>query len=131
MMINSAWADWAYRFVVNEGKTYMVSDQHVQPEHTGSKIGRVTFYSDQEGTYAGNVSNYFPKGTEYFLIKDVDIHKAIAVKASDGSFIQANYKGEYKGNPESWSNILPYVFGGMLLIIVIFILINNWRSSRN
>jgi len=62
-------ADWAYRFVVYEGKSYNISDNQVEPTEIGSIIGEVTKYSDREGTYSGDFSNHFQKGTKYYNIK--------------------------------------------------------------
>ena len=58
--IRSVHADWADNFVVNDGKSYIISDNRVEIEQIGSIIGEVTSYSDKEDTYSGNFSNYFP-----------------------------------------------------------------------
>lgn len=124
--IRSVHADWAYKFVVNEGQSYIISDNRVAPEQVDSKIGEVTKYSDHEATYSGNFSNYFPKGTNYYNIKGVTLSEAIAIKLSDGTFIRANYQGEYAGGALfEWTNILWSIAGLFLLVIVIFIVINK------
>jgi len=125
--IGSIHADWAYNFVVNDGKSYIISDNRVETELIGSKIGKVTSFSDKEGTYSGNFSNHYPKGTEYYNIKGVDINEAIAIKINDGSFIKANYEGEYAGASFDWRRVLWYIAGSFLLIIVIVIVKNNWK----
>ena len=123
--IRSVHADWAYNFVVNDGKSYIISDNRVEIEQIGSIIGEVTSYSDKEDTYSGNFSNYFPKGTKYYNIKGVDINEAIAIKKNDGSFIKANYNGKYAGATFDWTKILWYIAGLFLLVIVILFVKNN------
>jgi len=114
-------ADWAYPFVVNDGKTYIITDTRVEPSQIDSKIGQVTSYSDREGTYSGNFSNYFSKGTEYYSIKGIDINEAIAVRTSEEIFIQSNYQGEYGGSKMDWRRNLPYLVGLILFVIIVFI----------
>jgi hypothetical protein len=127
--LGSAHADWAHRFVVNDGKSYIILDTRVEPAQIGDKIGKVTSYSDEEGTYSGNFSNFYPKGTEYYAIKDIDINEAIAIKADDGSFIKAAYGGEYEGKAFSLKKVLFYVGGIFLMIIAIMLVKNNWRRN--
>lgn len=92
-------------FVVNDGKVYVISDELVDPNLIGSKIGEVTKYSDMEGTYSGNFSNRYPKGTDYYEIEGVDVNDAIAVKERLGLFIKANYNGEYAGGKDDAQNL--------------------------
>lgn len=125
----AAHADWASRFVVNDGKSYTVSDNTVDIEHIGSRIGKVTSYSDEEGTYSGNFSNVYPKGTEYYAIKGVAGNVAIAVKVADDSFIKANYDGEYAGSIFDWKKASFYVIG-LFLIVIMVLLVRNNRKKR-
>lgn len=85
-------------FVVNDGNVYVISQEHINPNHIGSKIGEVTKYSDMEGTYSGNFSNRYPKGTQYYEIKGADVKEAIAVQESPELFLKANFNGEYAGS---------------------------------
>ncbi len=127
IVIRSVHADWAYEFVVNEGKSYIISDNRVEPEQVDSIIGKVTKYSDFEDTYSGNFSNHFPKGTKYYNIKGISTNEAIAIKLSNGSFIQANYNGEYPGGDSfKWTTILWSIAGLFLLFVVTF----NWIKNR-
>ncbi|KUP23795.1 hypothetical protein AWJ19_09780 [Paenibacillus sp. DMB5] len=121
-------ADWANRFVVNEGKSYVISDKRVEAQEVDSMIGQVTKYSDEEGTYSGNFSNQYPKGTKYYSIKGVNINEAIAVKLDNGTFIRADYNGEYAGGasfdwPIIWSSA-----GLLLLVIMIFIVVKKKKK---
>jgi len=56
-------AKWAYAFVVYDHNIYVISKEHVEPQKIGSIIGKVTKHSGEEGTYSGNFSNHYPKGT--------------------------------------------------------------------
>ncbi|WP_260509838.1 hypothetical protein [Paenibacillus typhae] len=127
LAVRAVHADWAYSFVVNEGKSYVISDKRVEAEEVDSMIGKVTKYSDEEGTYSGNFSNYYPKGTQYYSIKGVNINEAIAVKAGNGTFIRADYNGEYAGGASfSWS-ILWSAAGLLLLAALLFIVARKRR----
>ncbi|UKS23857.1 hypothetical protein LOZ80_19630 [Paenibacillus sp. HWE-109] len=110
-------ADWANMFVVNDGKIYVISEEHIDPKQIGLKIGKVTKYSDREGTYSGNFSNYYPKGTGYYEIMGLGINEAIAIKDDKGLYIKATYGGEYAGNRYNAIDFLPYVFAVLLVFI--------------
>lgn len=84
---------WAYSFVQWEGKTYIVTDNKVEKNKIGKEIGKVTTYSDREGTYFGNFSNTYKAGTKYYEIIGIDRNQAIAVEKEEGLFIQAESNG--------------------------------------
>ncbi|WP_223285057.1 hypothetical protein [Paenibacillus sp. PL91] len=130
MAVNPVQASWAYSFVVNDGKIYVLSEVHVEPEQIGDKVGKVTSYSDEEGTYSGNFSNSYPKGTEYFAVHGIDINEAIAIKISDESYLRANYEGEYEGNRFSWKKGLLYLGGLFLLVMAVLFVKNNWKPIQ-
>lgn len=116
-------------FVVNDGNIYVISQEQVDPSQIGSsKIGEVTKYSDIEGTYSGNFSNRYPKGTEYYEINGVEIKEAIAVQEGSELFIKANYNGEYAGSKYSWQGFLLYFIGLILLLGVVYLI--KKRSNR-
>lgn len=110
-------ADWANMFVVNDGKIFVISEEHLDPKQIGLKIGKVTKYSDREGTYSGNFSNRYPKGTGYYEIIGVGINEAIAIKVDKGLYFKATYGGEYAGNRYNWKDFLPY-FCAVLLVFI-------------
>ncbi|NOU70284.1 hypothetical protein GC098_02325 [Paenibacillus sp. LMG 31458] len=122
MLVGTVYADWAYAFVVYDGNTYVISKELVGQSQIGSLIGKVTKYSDREGTYSGNFSNRYPKGTEYYEIIGIKVHEAIAVKEKDGLFIKATYRGEYGGSRYDWISYLPYVIVVLLLLFGGFIM---------
>lgn len=91
-------ADWAYPFVVYSGSLYVVTDTVVEPERIGNLLGKVTRYSDREGTYGGNFSNAFPKGTRYYAIEGMSEKQGIAAQTEDGRYVLAEYGGKYGGS---------------------------------
>lgn len=84
--------DWAYPFVVWDGKVYEVKVEEVIEENEiGKVIGKVkTKPNDMTGSYYGNASNSLPKGTKYYEIKGVPTTSAIAVRKDD-RWIKAVY----------------------------------------
>lgn len=88
-------ASWAYEFVAYNGGTYVVSPEEVAA--IGKELGEVTAYSDREGTYAGNFSNRYPVGTKYYEIEGTDPSEAIAVEATTGWYVRADYRGPSGG----------------------------------
>lgn len=117
LFVGSAYASWAYSFVVYRGDVYVISEERVEPNQIGAKIGKVTKYTDLEGTYAGNFSNQYPKGTKYYQILGVKIHDAIAVREAEGVYLKANYGGKYAGGRNFGSDDLPMV------LIAVFVLL--------
>lgn len=91
---DSSSADWAYSFVVWDDYIYRLDDEYV--DEVGEVIGEVTAYSDHEGTYRGNFSNEYEKGTKYFSIKGVDVEEAIAVE-DEGKYRKGVREGKYAG----------------------------------
>lgn len=75
---------WAYAFVAWEGNTYQKTDEYA--DVVEEEIGEVTMYSDHEGTYTGNFSNEYQKGTKYFAIPGTSTDEAIAVQEKDGRY---------------------------------------------
>jgi len=119
-------ASWAYLFVVNDGKIYVITDERVEPNKIGPSIGKVTKYSDTEGTYSGNFSNRYPKGTKYYEIIGVEINDAIAVKENEMLYVKATYGGEYAGGRYNWSDYLPY----MLIVLIVMLPTGYFMKKR-
>lgn len=112
LFLTSFFADWAYKFVVYDGYTYVISDELVI--EIDKEIGEVTKYSDREGTYYGNFSNTYKKGTKYYSIKGISTDEAIAVE-DDGKYIKAIRNSKYPGGKYNPFNI---VIGGVVIVIV-------------
>lgn len=85
-------ADWNSAFVVWNGDMYEVSNEYV--EETDKEIGRVTKYSEREGTYLGNFSNTYSKGTAFYSIKGINTDEAIAIE-EDEKYRKAINNGKY------------------------------------
>ncbi|MFC5649771.1 hypothetical protein ACFPYJ_11685 [Paenibacillus solisilvae] len=128
LLSGTASADWARSFVVNKGSSYTVTDSRMDAKQIGERIGKVTFYSDEEGTYSGNFSNRYPKGTEYYKIIDVDTKEAIAVKEREGQYIKAVYSDQYAAYSRSWQEIWPYIAGFLILAVITVLTIKRLRK---
>lgn len=121
--LQSTFADWAYRFVVFSDDIYEVTDELVLLNDIEKKIGQVTRYSDHEGTYPGNFSNTFPKGTDYYSIRDKDPKEVIAIKTKENTYLKALNKGHYDNDHldtqnRNWTIIL---IGALIVIIILLI----------
>ena len=95
---NNSNADWAYSFIVWDGYMYEISDEYV--EDIEVEIGEVTSYSTMEGTYEGNFSNEYNKGTKYFSIDGVNTEEAIAIKEDEDKYRKAIRNGKYTVDSE-------------------------------
>lgn len=110
-------AEWAYLFVVYDGYTYVISDEFTT--EIDKKIGKVTKYSDRAGTYYGNFSNKYKKGTRYYSIRGTRIEEAIAVE-ENGKYRVAFRKDEYAG----WKyNPFNLALGGLVILIIAILLL--------
>ncbi|GAB0167736.1 hypothetical protein LSPCS325_11730 [Lysinibacillus sp. CTST325] len=88
----SSSADWNSSFVVWDGYIYEISEEYVI--EINEEIGQVTKHSDEEGTYSGNFSNKYKKGTKYYSIKGTNTDEAIAIE-EDGKYRKAIRDGKY------------------------------------
>ena len=91
-VINNSSADWAFEFVVWDGYIYQLSDEYV--DDVDEEIGEVTKYSDMEGTYSGNFSNVYEKGTKYYAMQGISTEEAIAIE-EEGKYRKAIRDGKY------------------------------------
>jgi hypothetical protein len=90
---NKSSGDWISSFVVWDGYIYQLDDEYV--DDISDQIGEVTKYSDMEGSYSGNFSNVYDKGTKYYAIKGISTDEAIAIKEKDGRYRKAIRDGKY------------------------------------
>ena len=125
LSFNTVYASWAYAFVVYNKNVYVITDKKVNTELVGSEIGQVTKYSDREGTYSGNFSNEYPKGTKYYEIVGADVNELIAVEEKDGIYIEAKYHGEYAEARNDIQTLLFYSFGIIISVILIWQLVRK------
>ncbi|MFD0712343.1 hypothetical protein [Paenibacillus sp. GCM10027626] len=129
-MSGAVHADWAHAFVVYDGNIYVISEEQVDPGKIGSKLGEVTRYSDREGTYSGNFSNTYPKGTEYYEINETKEKDAIAIKEKAGTYRKALYNGKYAGNRYDWQQVLVFSLLLFVLLFTVSAVIIRSRRSR-
>ncbi|WML39634.1 hypothetical protein RCG19_21060 [Neobacillus sp. OS1-2] len=89
-------ADWNANFVVWEGHNYVVTNEDVDKNLVGAKVGTInTSSSNETDVKEGETfSNIFPTGTEIYEIKGVKNTESLAVKNQDG-FVKIDYNGEY------------------------------------
>ncbi|WP_081986965.1 hypothetical protein, partial [Planococcus sp. CAU13] len=90
---NNSSADWAFSFVVWDDYIYRIDDEYVA--EVDEEIGEVTAYSDIEGTYSGNFSNEYEKGTKFYSIEGIGTEEAIAIEEEDGRYRKAIRDGKY------------------------------------
>ncbi|MDQ6418762.1 hypothetical protein RB620_04845 [Paenibacillus sp. LHD-117] len=124
--IPTAFADWASKFVVYVGGMYTVTEAEVTEDRIGERIGKVTRYSDREGTYRGNFSNAFPKGTPYYAIIGESASETIAVRTPEGRYWAAVYSGDY---PEAaiWASV--YFWIGVVVFVVGVMIMAVWLTN--
>ncbi|MDF2651719.1 MAG: hypothetical protein K0Q73_7524 [Paenibacillus sp.] len=128
---NAASAEWAYRFVVYSGNVYVVTDSAINSDQIDTKIGQVTHYSDREGTYKGNFSNTYPKGTPYYSIVGINENQGIAVKNDEAKFIKAVYQGPYAGNEsDNYAFIWILLISGGAAVVLFFVISGRLKKSK-
>lgn len=125
--IGSVSADWAHSFVVYSGDSYKISEDELIPTNDIDKrIGHVTKYSDEEGTYRGNFSNTYPKGTPYYSIKDTDPQDVIAIKTGEDTYVKAYNIGHYANDHlESRTIWISFLLGSIIITFLI-----SWTVKR-
>lgn len=80
----------------------------------------VTYHTDREGTYGGNFSNIYPKGTKYYAIQGITPESVIAVETLEG-YVMARYEGESGGARVPWEIIKDWNVAGFILLIVVWV----------
>ncbi|WP_405176515.1 LPXTG cell wall anchor domain-containing protein [Paenibacillus sp. FSL H8-0261] len=131
MPMRSMNADWAYSFVVYSGDIYEISDDELIPSNEiDKKIGQVTRYSDHEGTYSGNFSNIYPKGTPYYSIKNIDPKEIIAIKTHEAEFVKAINKGQYANGQLESKTIWISILGSLIIVLLIIWIMKRKKSVQ-
>ena len=112
---------WAIVFVVWNGNVYEVTEEEILESEIGKDIGEVKRKAnDMTGYYYGDASNFYPKGTKYFEIKDIGNETAIAVEIEKGQWLRAAYVHEAPFKlMDLFIKILPF----LILIVVTGIII--------
>lgn len=123
---------WAYPFVVWKGKVYEVKQELVIADsEIGKRIGEVkTKPNDMTGSYYGNASNYYPKGTEYYEMVGISTSTAIAVK-DDNTYVKAEFIHKAPFHIMNiFSSTLFILLAGFIVLIVIGILHRRKMSTK-
>jgi hypothetical protein len=118
--------EWAYWFVVNDGKVFEVKEEEmISPSDLGELIGKVeTQADDYTGDYYGDASNYYKNGTRYFEITDVPIEDAIAVETGPKKYVKAIYKHDVPIEKQfNIFNVNLWIIFGIVFFILLFIVV--------
>ena len=121
--------EWAYWFVVYDGKVYEVKEEEsVSTNDVGEVIGKVKTQADPHtGDYYGDASNYYEIGTRYFEIKDVPVKEAISIEKGPNEYIKAIYRHDA---PNIFNfNILIGLGLGLLFFVFLLIVVLNSKQS--
>ncbi|WP_404428663.1 hypothetical protein [Sutcliffiella horikoshii] len=119
---------WAYKFVVWEGGVYEVTEEVVDASDIGKKIGEVKrMADDRSGSYYGDASNFYEKGTKYYAIKGIDSGSAIAVEDQQDKWVKAVYLHEA---PFHWTDLLPYIFLGIATVVLFVFFSLRYASKK-
>jgi ATP-dependent Zn protease len=114
--------DWAYSFVVWDGKVYRVTDEKVVDSLIGKRIGSVKRKAnDMTGNYYGDASNTYPKGTNYYEIIGESSDKVLALELDYNLWVKAVYIHEA---PFHWMNVFSKIFP-IIILIAIFIVVRT------
>ncbi|MBA2173725.1 hypothetical protein H0266_02320 [Halobacillus locisalis] len=107
--------DWG-PFVVWEGKVYDVTYEKLRESQIGDQIGEVrTKPNDRSGSFYGDASNVYPKGTPYYTITSTSTESAIAVREGEGVWVKAHYSHQA---PFHVMNIITNLW--FILVMVVF-----------
>ena len=119
-------SEWAYHFVVWDGKEYEVKEEiRIDESEIGKRIGKVKtepyYFSDRTDAmrYSGDASNFYRIGTPYYEIKGVPTSTAIAVKVDNG-WVRADYTREA---PKYFIDTVKKTFNIVLVAMIGLILI--------
>ena len=129
--------EWAYSFIVWDGKEYEVKEEEIIAEsQIGKKIGKVKtqpyYYSDRSEAmkHYGNASNIYPIGTEYFEIKGISPSTAIAVKV-DNQWIKADYVRNAPYHIMNTLTNLLYIVPAFIIILFIIFRVKKMRQMKS
>jgi hypothetical protein len=112
---------WAISFVVWNGKVYEVKQEEmIEKSEIGKIIGEVkTTPDDMTGEYYGDASNFYPKGTKYYVIKGISTSTAIAIK-NDNQYIKAIYVHKA---PFHIMNVITNIYFLSAVVIIVLLII--------
>lgn len=119
---------WAYSFVVWDGNVYEVTKEKVSEGDIGRHIGEVkTRPNDMTGSYYGNASNAYPKGTNYFEIKGESTATSIAVEIENNEWVKAIY---VHPAPFHWMDLFTKVLPIVVILLIIIVFVRHCKNRR-
>lgn len=119
---------WAYSFVVWNGNVYEVTKKKISENEIGQQLGEVkTRPNDVTGSYYGDASNAYPKGTKYFEVNGVSTETSIAVEVAENQWVKAVYVHEA---PSHWRNFLTKALPVLVLFVVGIAFLQHWKKRR-
>lgn len=93
------------------------NEELIEDNKIGKILGEVkTKPNDMTGNYYGNASNYYPKGTHYYEIKEVSTSTAIAVK-EDRHWVKAVFVHRA---PFHIMNVISNIY--FISIVILFVI---------
>ncbi|MEY9975026.1 hypothetical protein ABH966_005450 [Lysinibacillus sp. RC46] len=81
-------SSWAFQFVKYNNTHYIVTEEVLENDQLGEKLGEVKYHLNNEQDSKELSSNIYPVGTKIYAINNIDISKAIAVVNEDGKLIK-------------------------------------------
>lgn len=133
MIFSSAQAlSWAYPFVVWKGNVYEVKQEEIIPDSSiGKIIGKVkTKPNGMTGSYYGDASNYYPKGTKYFEIKGISAFTAIAVK-EENQWVKAIYVHKAPFHIMNVISSFYFISAVIVMALIIVGVILRYKKLKN
>ncbi|NMH74389.1 hypothetical protein HF078_14970 [Bacillus sp. RO2] len=105
-----------------------MTDERLTKGEIGNEIGEVKRKADEySGSYYGDSSNLYDKGTKYYDIEGVAPDTAIAIEERSGEWVKAVYLNEA---PFHWTDLLPYILLGIASFVLFIILSLRYARKR-
>ncbi len=122
---------WAFSFVVWNGKVYEVKHEEIIADsEIGKVIGKVkTKPNEMTGSYYGNTSNYYPRGTKYYEIKGTSTSAKIAVK-EDHQWVKAVYVHKAPFHIMNVFSNIYYIFAVVIIALIVVVIVFLIKKSK-
>ncbi|WP_075618596.1 hypothetical protein [Paenisporosarcina indica] len=119
---------WSYSFVVWKGNVYEVTKEKISESDIVRHLGEVkTKPNDMTGSYYGDASNAYPKGTRYFEINGELTETSIAVEVENNQWVKAVYVHKA---PFHWMDIIIKVLPILIILLIVIAFILHWKNRR-
>ncbi|MEB2278663.1 hypothetical protein LAV73_01405 [Lysinibacillus xylanilyticus] len=81
-------SSWAFQFVKYNNTHYIMTEEVLENNQLGEKLGEVKYDLNKEQDSKELSSNIYPVGTKIYAINNIDTSKAIAVVNEEGEIIK-------------------------------------------